>query len=234
MEQLRSEPKKISRQARRHAERQIQKRRSGVLQSAPPAEAMDAEQWATERQWLIDFARRGLLVTTEAEKSRMVTAVRRLTAEIGDDPARITVHEAGHAVVAYALGWYVEWVTPELPDNRGGGAMVHQLRPEYSPLATERERFLEQLMVGVAGYVAEEMTFGLAFPFEVADLRDRAWEEHGIGDDVFPDLVVEAEERVRAILTERGQTVQQLAAAQVALGRVEGDALAAIIGPPAF
>ena len=86
--------------------------------------------WAAERQWLVDFMRRGSLLTSEAERPRVQRALDRWRAEVLYSIERFAVHEAGHAVVAHALGWSVESVEPDLPDGRGGGAMTYQGRLE--------------------------------------------------------------------------------------------------------
>jgi len=129
--------------------------------------------WVAERQWLIDFMRRGSPLTSEAERPRVRRALDRWQAEVRDSIERFAVHEAGHAVVAHALGWIVGSVEPDLPDGSGGGAMTYQGRLERD----EWVLFVEMATVAVAGHVAEEIQFGLALPFEVMELRDRAWEE---------------------------------------------------------
>ena len=181
--------------------------------------------WVAERQWLIDFMRRGSPLTSEAERPRVQRALDRWQAEVPDSIERFAVHEAGHAVVAHALGWTVEFVEPDLPDGSGGGAMTHQGQLERD----EWELFVEMATVAVAGHVAEEIAFGLALPFEVMELRDRAWEEHGVGDDQLGALVEHAETQARTILTARWETVERLAQAQIARGRTEGNALAEIL-----
>lgn len=224
--------RKLSRQERRAAERQkakVQKtaRKQGVGESSLAA-ADDDARWVVERQWIIGRMRRGLLATSETEMPRVKHALDRLIAELSDSPERFAIHEAGHAIVAYALGWLVEYVTPEMPDG-GGGAMTHQRRLEYSRNRHESEQFREQLAVGIAGYMAEEMAFGVAVPYEAMDLRDRAWNEFGVDDFHFGLLIEEVETQVRTILTERWATVDQLAQAQIADGRVEGEALNVIL-----
>lgn len=188
----------------------------------------DAE-WERERRWLIEFMRCGMVMTTEAERARTMAALDRWGEEIGEDPERALVHEAGHAVVAHALGWFVEYVDPAMPDNKGGGALTHQRRLEYSRNTTEWQQFQEQVLVGIAGYVAEEMKFGLALPFEAVDLLERAWEEHGLVHNQHPDFIKAAERGVKAILTQRSAAVEKLVEGQRTIGRLQGDALATIL-----
>jgi hypothetical protein len=181
--------------------------------------------WVAERQWLIDFMRRGSPLTSEAERPRVRRVLDRWQAEVRDSIERFAVHEAGHVVVAHALGWIVESVEPDLPDGSGGGAMTYQRQLERDAWGL----FVEQATVAVAGHVAEEIEFGLALPFEVMELRDRAWEEHGVGDDQLSALVEHAETQARTILTACWVAVERLAQAQIARGRVEGVALAEIL-----
>jgi hypothetical protein len=188
----------------------------------------DDAGWAAERQWLTDRMRRGLLALSPAEEPRVTRALDRLFAEVPDTPERFAIHEAGHAVVAYVLGWLVEFVEPRTPDG-GAGAMTHQRRLGYSKNTNEAALFREQIAVGIAGYLAEEMVFGVAVPYEALDLRERAWNEFGVDDVHFGLLMQSIEAQMRAILTERRATVDRLAEAQLVGGRVEGQALDAIL-----
>src|SRR5215212_5261723 len=90
----------------------------------------DDATWVAEGQWLIDFMRRGSPLTSEAERPRVRRALDRWQAEVRDSIERFAVHEAGHVVVAHALGWIVESVEPDLPDGSGGGAMTYQRQLE--------------------------------------------------------------------------------------------------------
>ena len=177
-----------------------------------------------ERQWLIDFTRQGAPIATPDEHTRVMAALDRWEAEVGESLDRFVVHEAGHAVVAHALGWFVKYVEPR---KRGGGALTktHQIAKGRNAW----ERFLEQVIVGVAGHVAEELAFGFALPFEVIELRDRAWREHCVDGDQFGALIAYAESRARRLLTERWGSMTQLAEAQLACGRMRGEALAEIL-----
>src|SRR5215217_7123330 len=114
--------------------------------SEPDPNDTTGAQWESERQWLIDFMRQGLVMTSEPEKARVMAAMNRWETEVGDDLNRVVIHEAGHAVVAHALDWFVEYVEPQMPDG-SGGAMTHQKRLEYSRLRSEWEQFLEQAAV---------------------------------------------------------------------------------------
>jgi hypothetical protein len=72
--------------------------------------------WEAERQWLIDFMRRGSPLTSEAERPRLQRALDRWQAEVPDSIERTAVHEAGHAVVAHALDFSVPITSG--PDRR--------------------------------------------------------------------------------------------------------------------
>ena len=61
------------------------------------------------------------------------------------------------------------------------------------------------------------------------ELRDRAWEEHGVGDDQLGVLVEHVETQARTILTAGWEAVERLAQAQIARGRIEDDALTEIL-----
>ena len=196
------------------------------MNSAICAQAGDTA-WEVERKWLIDFTRRGAPITTEVERARVMAALDRWEIEVGEGRDRFAVHEAGHAVVAHALGWYVEYVEPQ---KRDGGACM--LAHQYANRGNAWKRFLEQATVSVAGYVAEELAFGFALPFEVMELRIRAWREHCVDDDQFGALIEYAETQARRLVAEGWASMTLLAEAQLACGRMEGDALAEILAAP--
>ena len=195
-------------------------------------QAMTDEEWATERAWICEFMRTGKVARDIDEMGRASAATSRFIDEIGDPLERIVIHEAGHAVVAHALGWLVEFVEPKMPDG-GAGALVRQRRLDHPTPEGVRRRFVEQVIVGVAGVVAEEVEFGLAVPFEAMELADQAREEYGVPEHQLGRLIGRCEDRARTIVTERWTTVARLAEAQAERGRIEGDELAAILGDTA-
>jgi ATP-dependent Zn protease len=183
--------------------------------------------WEGERAFLIIARmRRGLLALSEDEGPHIMAAFTRLSEEIGDSLERTVIHEAGHAVVAHRFGWLVEYM--ELMPNGAGAAMTHQPRHgSLSRNANDLDRFQEQVAVGIAGYIAEEIKFGLSNPFEVIDLRTRAYEEHGLGDLEFGELIAVTEPQVQDLLKDQWATVERLSQALLTNRRLESEALAA-------
>ncbi len=203
-----------------------------VAGATATVQSMTDEEWAVERAWVCEFMRTGKIARDIGELGRVSAATSRFTDETGDSPERFGIHEAGHAVVAHALGWFVEFVEPSMPDG-GAGARVWQDQAAHpTPLDLQQE-FCEQIVVGVAGSVAEEIEFGQAVPLEAMELADQARIQYGVPDDQIGTLIGRCEARARTILTERWTTVTQLAEAQVERGRIEGEELAAILGDTA-
>jgi ATP-dependent Zn protease len=191
-------------------------------------QAMTDEEWAAERAWICEFMRTGKVARDIDEMARASAASSRFINEIGDSPERVVVHEAGHAVVAYALGWLVEYVEPTTSDG-GGVAKIWQDQAAHPTRLELWEQFREQVVVGVAGTVAEEIEFGLAVPFESMELADQARLQYGVPDDQIGALIEQSEDRARTILTANWPIVRHLADAQASRGRIDGDELAAIM-----
>jgi hypothetical protein len=202
----------------------------GVDLPGAPArvQAMANEEWAAERAWICELMRAGKVARDIDELGRVSAATNRFVEEIGDSPERFVIHEAGHAVVAHALGWFAEFVEPEMPDG-DAGARTWQLPLHHPTPERVWSHFVEQVVVGVAGTVAEEVEFGLAVPFEAMEMADRAREEYGVSEHQLGRLISHCEDRARTILTVNWPVVRQLADAQAAQDRIEGDELAAIL-----
>ena len=124
-------------------------------------------------------------------------------------------------MVAHALGWFVELSSPYA--RRWWRRLELAAPLDHPPREGERRRLVEQITVGVAGSVAEEIEFGLAVPFEPMQLVDYARDAHGAPEGQTCALIHQCEDRARTILTERWTTVERLAEAQLERGRVEGD-----------
>ena len=128
------------------------------------------------------------------------------------DPTRTAYHEAGHAIVAHALGQRVKRM--EILENLSGTTEI-PWPDETGSIDVDLQ--IKRIAVMVAGYVAEEMAMrnndrGTEYrsAVERVGLVLRI-EGHGLRHDEPEAVVAEQEGRARGILTDNRQVMDELA-----------------------
>jgi hypothetical protein len=120
----------------------------------------------------------------EIASAALVEATLKLVAEHGDDPGtkpQAAAHEAGHVVVAHALGWTVKGAKlikhHHFDKVRWGGSTYHKIpgyeEPKYCLIAEHPAVFFQTAITDLAGYFGE-CTAGLEHPVSSLDERAKA------------------------------------------------------------
>lgn len=171
----------------------------------------------------------GLRSDDQAERDWFEALTRRYHALFPSNLERISWHEAGHAMVAHRLGWWVDHIE-RFPHHEGKAAMAPP--PEGSPYWPQgREtRLRDWATVKVAGYMAENRVAANVDPAEASPVAYRLEELKGYTPAQCLTYVEEVEGRALRILVADWAAVGLLADALKASAVVERDALASILG----
>lgn len=147
--------------------------------------------------------------------------------------ARLSTHEAGHAVAAMALGIPVAFVTLDPADDDSAGLCQRGTDDEFDPEYASLAVLWSEVVFTLAGAAAEEVA-GMGAPdwrrVELAGDLDNAREllMHG-SPQWMTDGFVRAYTEAVALLAPRLDQVRQVADELVSCGHLDGERLRALV-----
>jgi hypothetical protein len=186
-----------------------------------------------ELDLLLRWRRTAFQPTTQDEHDQFDMLTFRYYTQLGADPANEAWHEAGHAIVGYALGRPIVRLF-----RRPNGTPAVELAgiSQEPPVAFSEADFLAKnrvwALIQVAGYLAELRATGHADPEEASCLVIRVWNHAGYDAARSAAYLSYIEAETSAILDANWGAVGRVATLILGgLPRTGREALAAITGP---